>query len=341
MGASERVRPFLLQENYVGNAIIPNKLLVLFDECIRKDQGGTYRAYLRKVLPHIEDAYRETEEGFRSHLGASISGQECGRSIWYSFRWATRSNFSAQMLRLFNRGHLEEGRFIALMLAAGLQVFQQDGNGHQFRISHSFGHVGGSGDGVIVGIPDVAPGTPALGEFKTHNLKSFESLAGDNWRAYCEALITPGAKPVPFTGKGVRESKFEHYVQLQIYMSKMGLAVCLYVAVNKNTDEIYCELVPLNTPLAEQFLDRSDKIVWMEKPPNRINESPGFFKCRYCDHRPVCHLDAAPERNCRTCAFSEPLPQEHAKWRCRLKEMEIGKALQLTGCEQYVVRKTM
>lgn len=324
----------------MATVTIADKTLVLMDQCIRRDQGAKYRGFLRQVLPHIGDAYREEEDGFRGHLGASIVGQECPRSIWYSFRWATKSHFSAQMLRLFNRGHLEEGRFIALLLTIGCEVFQQDEYGKQFRISHSDGHVGGSGDGVVLGIPDLPPTTPALGEFKTHNLKSFEELAGDNWRAYCEALIDPDKPRANFTGKGVREAKTAHYVQMQVYMRKMGLAVALYVAVNKNTDEIYCELVPLNSSLADQFLDRGDKLVWMEQPPAKINASPGFYKCRFCDHRPVCHLGAAPERNCRTCAYSAPVTEgASARWHCRLHETNITKTIQLVGCDHYTVKK--
>lgn len=321
------------------NVTIANRTLILFDKCIRDDQGSKYRGFLQQVLPHIGDAYRQNEDGFRSHLGASVIGGECARSIWYSFRWAARPNFSGQMLRLFNRGHLEEGRFIALILAAGLTAYQQDANGNQFRITHAEGHFGGSSDGVLVGIPDLVAGTPVLAEFKTHNKKWFEDLAGESWRKYCDALINPKAKPVAFDGKGVRDAKFEHYVQMQIYMRKMGLAVALYVAVCKDTDEIYCELVPLDTAIADQFLDRGQQIVYLDQPPKKINESSGYWKCKFCDHHTVCHMGGAPARNCRTCSFSIPVAEQNGKWMCRLREREIDKATQLIGCEEYVVKK--
>jgi len=117
----------------------------------------------------------------------------------------------------------------------------------------------------------------------------------------------------------------------------MGLAVALYLAVNKNTDELYGEIIPLDSAVADQFLDRGDKIVWMSEPPKKLNESPGFFKCRWCDHRPVCHLKAAPDKNCRTCAYSEPV--EGAKWICRLHDQHIDKEVQLTGCKDYTPLK--
>lgn len=297
------------------NVILATQTVAKIDAMVKADQGSSYREWLGKVIGHIGDAYRTGNDGHRSHMGASLIGGECARAIWYNFRWATKSNFEGRLLRLFNRGHLEEARFIAMLLMICCEVYQQDENGNQFRISHAEGHFGGSGDGVAVGIPDLAPGTAALTEFKTHNDKSFSELKA----------------------KGVRDAKFEHYVQMNVYMRKMGIAVALYLAVNKNNDELYGEIIPLDSAVADQFLDRGEKIVWMTEPPNKINESPGFFRCRWCDHRPVCHLKAAPDKNCRTCAYSEPV--EGGKWICRLHDQHIGKEVQLTGCKDYTARK--
>ncbi len=321
------------------HVIIPYETLKAMDRAIRVDQGNAYRGNLGKVLPHIHDAYRTDEDPFRSHLGASIVGQDCGRAIWYSWRWATKVLFSGQMLRLFNRGHLEEGRFIALLLTIGCQVYQQDGAGKQYRISHVNGHMGGSGDGVVKGLPDI-PDVYALGEFKTHGEKSFVKLAGDNWREHIDWHLGLTKESAQFTGTGVREAKPEHYAQMQTYMAKMRLTVALYVAVNKNTDDIYCELVPLVEHHAQQYLDRGETLINSDLPPKKLSESPGFWKCRFCDHKGVCHMGNAPERNCRTCAFSHPvLDQPGGKWFCRMREVEIAKDVQLTGCEHYAAKK--
>lgn len=320
-----------------NNVQIAHRTLALFESEVKRDQGAAYRRNLRAVLPHIEDAYRDSEDPFRSHLGASQIGRECAREIWYGFRWAWRQRFSGQMIRLFNRGHLEEGRLIALLLTIGCPVYQQDENKRQYRISHSQGHFGGSGDGLAANIPDLSAGSMALTEFKTHSEDSFVDLAGprDEWR---EHLADPSRSQ--FTGKGVRGAKFEHYVQTNIYMRKMGLAAGLYLAVNKNTDSIYGEIVPLNSELADQYLDRADKIIWMRDPPKKLSDSPGFYKCRYCGMREVCHLKAKPEQNCRTCAHGEP-SQFSSDWRCGLLELTLEKSDQLKGCPRYELRKGM
>ena len=135
----------------MGNITLASKTIAKIDAMIKADQGASFRGWLGKVIPHMGDAYRTDEDGHRSHMGASLIGGECPRAIWYGFRWATKSNFEGRLLRLFNRGHLEEARFIAMLLMIGCEVYQQDAEGNQFRISHAEGHLGGSGDGVVIG----------------------------------------------------------------------------------------------------------------------------------------------------------------------------------------------
>lgn len=338
------------------NVTLAYRTLVAFDAAVRHDQGAAYRQNLQRVLPHIGDAYKGADEGFRSHLGASVLGTECGRAVWYGFRWASKRQFSGQMLRLFNRGHLEEGRLIALLLTIGVEVFQQDSNGNQFRISDFGGHYGGSGDGVVIGIPDLQKGQPALSEFKTHNDKSFVKLAGKNWKDYIASVIDPTLPRVQFEGEGVRSAKFEHWVQMQSYMRKMGIATAVYVAVNKNDDHIYAEIVSLDPGSADEFIGRAGKIIMMQAAPPMINKSPGWYGCNFCDYKPICKGGKPVERNCRTCEFAEP-NVEDGKWWCNNKERRIEllfaasnpegedfsltKERQLKGCNHYIKNKSM
>lgn len=292
---------------------VATKTLAAFEECVRRDQGSAYRVNLGRVLPHIGDAYRPAEFPFREHLGASLIGGKCGRAIWYGWRWHTQKQFSGQLLRLFNRGHLEEGRVIALMLTAGIQVFQQDENGKQYRISDGAGHYGGSGDGVALGVPDLPEGVYALLEFKTHNQKSFDKMKAE----------------------GVREAKFEHYCQMNQYMGKMGLVYALYVAVCKNTDEIYAEVVPFDANNFNQLLERARNTVIMKQVPPRISDkaSPGWFDCKWCDHKDVCFGQREPVKTCRSCTYSEPV--EGGKWLCRFHVTNENDFKELSRDEQY------
>lgn len=293
--------------------ILATKTLACIEQAMVKDQGALFRQTLRDLMPLAEDAYRGEEDAFRSHLGASLMGRPCSRELWYSFRWATRPAFEGRMLRLFNRGHLEEPRMVALLKMIGCTVWQFDAEGKQFRINGHKGHFGGGLDSVILGAPD-CPDEYVLGEFKTHGEKSFLKLLDD----------------------GMRDAKFEHFVQMQLYMGKHKLRGGLYLAVNKNTDELYGELVPFDQKIYEQFEARAAAIIDAQTPPDRISKSPGWYQCKLCDHAPVCHGAAAPDRNCRTCRWSEPLAE--AVWVCHnpiRQGTQLDKERQLRGCEDY------
>lgn len=300
---------------------LAEKTLLAIDAALEADQGASYRQHLKTILPHINDAYSGLQKNpYRNHLGASVIGGECSRAIWYGFRWFTKPSFPGRILRLFNRGHLEEGRIIAALLTIGVRVYQQDQNGKQFKVSDVGGHFGGSGDGVGVGFPDLPVGLPALLEFKTHSNKSFLKVKSE----------------------GVKLAKPEHFVQMQIYMRKMHLSVALYGAVNKDNDELYLELIGIDVLVADMFLDRGHKIIMMQTAPNKINKSATWYQCKYCNHNEVCHKNKAPEVNCRTCYYAHP--RKDGKWYCcePKADMAFGDTPELTednqlkGCSEYV-----
>jgi hypothetical protein len=275
------------------------------DETIQSDKGVAFRQLLRTTTLQLEDAYRGEEPLFRSYLGASILGNDCPRAVWYDFRWATEPDFEGRILRLFNRGHMEEARFIAYfkMLKADIR-YAHDGVTPKKWFSFKFasGHGSGSCDGVGSQIPYMHVAGAHLLEFKTHGESSFTDLAGSpqDWRRYLQ--VDDGV----FPGQGVRDAHPTHYVQMQLYMHGLGPRSALYCAVNKNTDDLYMEEVPYNKEIAEQYIARAQMIVDSSVPPPKISESPGFWKCKLCNHHAVCHEDSAPTISCRTCQHSRP-----------------------------------
>jgi hypothetical protein len=107
--------------------------------------------------------------------------------------------------------------------------------------------------------------------------------------------------------------------------------------VNKNTDALHLEIIQLDTITADQFLDRGRQLVFMPQPPKRINESPGWFGCTFCDHKGVCHLKKDSQINCRTCYHSRP--GDDGKWRCHnvgAEERVLTEDMQLAGCAAYL-----
>ena len=288
--------------------------LALLEEAIFLDQGSAYRGFLRQEVLNLSDAFRTEPETYRRHMGASVIGRECPREVWYSFRWATAKKHTGRLMRLFNRGHLEEARFIAILRAAKIEVWSQTPDFKQFKISDESGHFGGSLDAVCRGIPELGPDMPALTEFKTHGEKSFAKLEAS----------------------GVLTAKWEHYVQMQIYMGKMKLAFALYLAVNKNDDTLYAEIVPFDPAVYQRYLDRATQLIFSLTPPKRINESSSWFACKMCDHNAVCFKKVLPSRTCRSC-FSI-CPSEQGTWLCLTqKSKNLSEAEQALACGDYAL----
>lgn len=255
---------------------------------------------------------RDQDDRFRPHMGASMLGHDCERFLWLSFRWAFRSNFPGRVLRLFARGKKEELSIVAYLKAAGLATGYTELDGSQKRVKLG-GHVSGSMDGIIYsGVPE-APAKKHVLEIKTHNDKSFKELLK----------------------KGVEEAKFQHYIQMQVYMYGEDIDRALYVAVNKNDDQLYTERVRLNKTLAKKYIDKGKRISLAQEPPMKISNDPTFFKCKFCSANAVCHSSKTTEVNCRTCGMLEPL--EDGKWYCHQWHQNIPTKWQYDGCPNHIL----
>jgi len=265
------------------------------------------------ILQAIDDKILAgSEDGRRDHLGASLIGGLCERSIFYSFRWAMAKKFSARMLRLFDRGHKEEFRFEEWIRSISEQFWAIDPRtGKQIRVSDLHGYFGGSLDGVCR--------NPAgyvgdyLTEFKTHSVKSFDKLVM----------------------QGVKESKPEHYTQMQIYLKyQPKLTGALYVAIRKNDDEIHIEYIERDPDWAEVFVERAKRILVAIDPPAGHSGFGEFnYHCKYfCDFSELCFRNRAPDKSCRTCAFVE---LTESGWMCtKTGEIRDSQA-QKDGCSDY------
>ena len=269
--------------------------------------------------PDFHTAYKEESANYvvkgsgpRGHMGASGIGDSCPRKIWYGFRWVngTEEKASPRIIRLWQRGDIEEFRFVALLRLAGIQVFAQDEKGKQYGFKENF--FGGSTDGVALGVPDLPPNLPTLLEFKTHNDKSFTKL----------------------TNSGVAIAKPEHWVQMITYIDKLKLGAALYLAVNKNDDTIYGEIIMPDPLAAKRYNDRAVFLIQTNEPPPRIHDDPTWFQCRFCDMHAVCHMKQEPARSCRTCEHGNA--GKNGMWACNLREEYRDLEEQLAGCDKYV-----
>ena len=120
------------------------------------------------------------------------------------------------------------------------------------------------------------------------------------------------------------------------------LDVFLFLAVNKDNDDQYAELVFEDAQTADVDIEAARHVVTTQDPPDRISQSEDFFKCKFCDHSPVCHNDALPHESCRTCSHSKASKHE-SDWRCLRFDLLLDRQQQLSrnfGCAFYSARKT-
>lgn len=273
---------------------------------------------------------KEFSEDPRTHLGASIIGHDCQAYAWNVFRWLKKENISGQLFRLFNRGHAEEARFVRWLVGIGFEVREIDPvTQKQFRILGCKGHFGGSLDAMMK--PPARYNIPAehiiwLGEFKTHNEKSFAKLAGA--KPAWEKIHLPRTG-----GDGVVRSKPQHYRQMCSYGRAYNFKYGLYCAVNKDTDELYFEIVPLDFNQADDLFRKAEGIVFSQSRPPKLAQTATFQGCKFCDFKGLCHGDEVPTKNCRSCRNA--LPVDNAEWHCQVVGQNIPKEVIMTGCDSW------
>lgn len=209
----------------------------------------------------------------RKYLGASSIGDECSRKIQYrylNYPQDENSGFSAQTLRIFEFGHGIEDHAAKWIKDAGFDLRTEDKMGEQFGFSIADGEIRGHIDGVICDGP-VDMCYPALWENK--------SAKDNKWKA--------------FQRMGVAKANPTYATQIALYQAYMELTECpaLFTVVNKNTSEIYYELVPFDKELAQAASDKAVNILTASKAGDilpRIAQSKDFYLCKFCEFRETC-----------------------------------------------------
>lgn len=251
-------------------------------------------------------------------LGIPMSqvAEECERKIWYQLHWANQPEvISGQKQRRFDTGKIEEERLLNDLELAGIIVERSDpATGEQFRVSLADGWLRGKMDGRATNIPE-APKTVHVVECKSHNDKSFKDLVK----------------------KKLQASKPDHYGQCQAYMHAQSLTRCLYIAVNKNTDELYSERIEYDKTYCLRLEAKAERIVKSNIAPPKLFEDPtskAAFPCTWCSSRPQCHEKEFARKNCRTCLSASF--ESGAVVKCFLFNKVLSYEEQQVGCPAHL-----
>jgi hypothetical protein len=205
----------------------------------------------------------------RDYLGASILGDECTRKIQLQYM-KHEPDVSAQTLRTFAIGHCLEDLIADWIKLAGFDLQTRNENGEQFGFSAADGKLKGHVDGIIYGGPDFCK-YPYLWECKTLNNKSWTDTAK----------------------RGVLVTKPLYFAQIQLYMAYMSLDEnpCLFSALNKDTSELYHELIPFDPEAAQRYSDRAVQIIKASENNELmpcISSDSSFYRCKMCGFRNEC-----------------------------------------------------
>jgi hypothetical protein len=285
-------------------------------KCVGKDIDTWCEAALAPAKP------------FRHHLGASIIGHSCDRYLWFVFRWMVQQQMDGRQLRLVRRGTREEIELFMYLRGIGWEFIDEVQSVYDFTLDHKqfevsmlSGHFGGSLDARAIAPARYGPqiaGKRFLFEFKT--------CKEQRWN--------------PLSVHGVLKEKPEHYAQMCVYFYKGIVDGTIYFSVNKNNDQIYIEVLELDSIYGQNLLERAKRIINSFEPPKRISENSSWYECKYCPALGICHQQKPIERNCRSCINARPIIEgDHAEgsgpWHCQLYNALIPKEFLIQGCKRW------
>ena len=209
----------------------------------------------------------------RTYLGGSSLGSACMRQIQYRYMQTEPDedkHFPARTLRIFDMGHFIEDLMAKYLREAGFDLKTHDSRGEQFGFSVADDQIKGHIDGVICG-GKVPLSYPMLWECKSANSKKFNE----------------------FVRKGVANANPVYAAQIALYQAYMDLNEnpALFTVLNKDTSEIYYELVPFDRDLAQRTSDNGVNILKATRAQEmlpRVAANSDYFTCRFCEFHKTC-----------------------------------------------------
>jgi hypothetical protein len=242
-----------------------------------------HRPKLHEQITALIDGALSTDRAAqprRAYLGASRLGVTCERALQYEYANApvdSGREIPGRVLRVFEVGHALEDLAIRWLRLAGFDLYTCKRNGGQFGFSVAGGRIQGHVDGILDGGPtDLGLAYPSLWECKTMNDKS--------WRETVK-LGVARAKPI-------------YAAQIAIYQAYMESSIpgisrnpALFTAINKDSEEIWFELVPFDGGLAQRMSDRAVRVITATEAGEllpRHATTPTHHECKACAWQDRC-----------------------------------------------------
>jgi hypothetical protein len=219
----------------------------------------------------------------RKYVGASAIGHVCDRYLYYVKDRVAGEVVDARGARIFEFGDAVEELVVRWLRDCDLVVHTHAKTGDQFFVMARDKTLGGHCDGVVYW--PQKDGYYLL-EVKSHKDARFKELKNG----------------------GLRETKFEHYAQMQVYLApimRLGHVVAkalgrarplkilggLYIAVNKDTCELHIEEVYHDPETFTALHERASRVNAAQQPFPRVASSVTRYPCSWCTFKVHCYTD--------------------------------------------------
>ena len=185
---------------------------------------------------------RQQAQNPRTYVSSSGLGRACLRQIQYDYLAIPKDEgrgFEPRTLRIFEAGHRGEDIVADWLRLAGFDLRTERADGRQFGFAALDGRFKGHIDGCLVAGP--APlEYPLLWENK--------ALGASSWKDVVK--------------RGLALSEPVYAAQIALYQAYLDLPdPALFTALNRDTMELYSELIPFDPSLAQTMSDRAVEVV--------------------------------------------------------------------------------
>ena len=211
-----------------------------------------------KLSALIDKQQSLIEDDVRNYIGASSIGSECLRQIWYAYKGVKAEKVPSKIRRTWAIGKHLEGLIIEWLHDAMVLIDVDTRTYHDKNVHIFQGHFDGI---VFVGK------TKAILEIKTAKDASFKI----------------------FIKNGLKAWNPQYYAQVQSYMGMSGIDKTFMLVLNKDNSELSDELIYFDQEFYDGLVAKALLISTATLIPNRINNSPLFYKCKMCKYNKVCH----------------------------------------------------
>lgn len=191
-------------------------------------------------------------------------GGECDRASWYKNKGHGNKVFDARMFRYFQSNKEIKRRVISFLDACDIKVWDQSK-----KISFSNFKATTIIDGLCLGVKEART--------KNHLL-------------FIRPMQEKAFNDIAKSGLSRKDM-----IKANVDMRLLGLDRCLFIAVNRNNEELHVERLKSNNQFADAQILKADRITSLETPPARIGSGkPSWFQCKMCEHKDHCFEEIKP-----------------------------------------------